>query len=51
MKSLNEITKDGEYIAIGDNGKQYHATYCSDLGCMFFCVPSSVEIIGYIEKQ
>lgn len=51
MKTLNEITKSGEYYAIGNNGKKYEATYCSDLGCMFFCVPSTVEIIGYIEKN
>lgn len=50
MLQLNEINKDGEYIAIGDNGKQYDATYCADLACMFFCIPASVEVVGYIEK-
>lgn len=50
MKTLEEITKSGKYYAIGNNGKKYEATFCADLGVMFFCIPSSVEIVGYIER-
>ena len=53
MKSLNEIkatNRDGEYYAIGKNGRQYKAFYDATFKMMFYCIPSSVEIIGYIER-
>ena len=53
MKTFEEIAaanKDGEYYAIGSNGKQYNATYSAKYECMFFCVPAGVEIVGYIER-
>lgn len=53
MKTFEEITatnRDGEYYAIGNNGKQYNAHYNAEFGVMFFCIPASVEIIGYIER-
>ena len=42
----------GEYLAIGNNGKSYHASYVPKYrpsGVMFFCVPDSVEILGYLK--
>lgn len=50
MKTINEITKSGDYYAIGDNGKKYDAYYSTEYGCMFFAIPSSVKILGYIER-
>ena len=53
MLSFEQITKtnkDGEFYAIGNNGKQYNAKYSAKFECMFFAIPASVEIIGYIEK-
>lgn len=53
MKNLAEIiatNKDGDYYAIGNNGKQYTASYSAKFECMFFAIPASVEIIGYIER-
>ena len=53
MKTFEEIArenKNGEFYAIGNNGKQYTASYSAEYGCMFFCIPSSVEIVGYIER-
>ena len=53
--SFEEIAKKhtaGEYLAIGDNGKSYHASYVPKYepsGVMFFCIPDSVEILGYLE--
>ena len=53
--SFEEIAKKhtaGEYLAIGDNGKSYHASYVPKYepsGVMFFCIPQSVEIWGYLE--
>ena len=53
--SFDEIAKKhmaGEYLAIGDNGKSYHASYVPKYepsGVMFFCIPSDVEILGYLE--
>ena len=53
MKSLNEIKaskKSVELWAIGDNGKKYVAAYNAEFDVIFYCIPSSVEIIGYIER-
>lgn len=50
MLSFEEINKSGDYYAISTDGKKYEATYCADLGIMFFAIPSTVEIVGYIER-
>ena len=53
--SFEEIAKKHiavEYLAIGNNGKSYHASYVPKYdpsGVMFFCIPDSVEILGYLE--
>ena len=53
--SFEEIAKKhtaGEYLAIGDNGKSYHASYVPKYepsGVMFFCIPDGVKILGYLE--
>ena len=53
--SFDEIAKKhiaGEYLAIANNGKSYHASYVPKYepsGVMFFCIPSDVEILGYLE--
>ena len=53
--SFDEIAKKhmaGEYLAIWNNGKSYHASYVPKYepsGVMFFCIPSDVEILGYLE--
>lgn len=39
----------GEYIALGDNSKEYSATL-ANVGkerIMFYCIPSDVKILGY----
>ena len=53
MKSFEEIkatNRDGLYYAIGSNGVKYEAVYSVAYKNMFFCIPASVEIIGYIER-
>ena len=53
--SFEEIAKRhiaGEYLAIGNDGKSYHASYVPKYepsGVMFFCIPASIEILGYLE--
>lgn len=53
--SFEEIAKEhiaGEYLAIGSNGKSYHASYVPKYepsGVMFFCIPADVEILGYLK--
>ena len=53
--SFEEIAKKhiaGEYLAIGNDGKSYHASYVPKYdpsGVMFFCIPDSVEILGYLK--
>ena len=53
--SFEEIAKKhvaGEYLAIGNDGKSYNASYVPNYkssGVMFFCIPADVEILGYLE--
>lgn len=53
--SFEEIAKEhkaGEYLAIGNDGESYRASYVPDYepeGVMFFCIPQSVEILGYLK--
>lgn len=53
--SFEEIAKKhiaGEYLAIGNDGKSYHASYVPKYepsGVMFFCIQADVEILGYLE--
>lgn len=53
MLTFEEIRKnqkeDKEYIAIGNNGKKYSASWVVKYPAMFFCIPSTVEILGYKE--
>ena len=48
---IRKKNKDGEFFAIGENGREYHAVYTTEHGgVMFFCIPADVEIIGYRKK-
>lgn len=40
--------EDCELLAIGNDGKQYSASYNQKLKSIFFAIPRSVKIIGYI---
>ena len=53
IKTFDQIAtenKDGKYIALGNNGKKYDASYSSQFGCMFFCIPQTVKVVGYIKN-
>lgn len=53
--SFEEIAKEhkaGEYLAVGNDGKEYRASYVPDYrpqGVMFFCIPAGVEVLGYLK--
>lgn len=54
MLKKQEIHGDemqGDYFAVCNNGRAYHAVYVNDYfpgGVMFFTIPAGVEILGYI---
>lgn len=54
MLKGNEISGDemqGDYFAIGDNGKAYHATYVNKYlsgGVFYFTIPADVKVLGYV---
>ena len=53
IKSLNQIikeNKDAKFYALGSNGIRYDASYNTKHSCMFFAIPSTVRVVGYIEK-
>lgn len=56
MLKPEEISGDemqGEYFAIGNNGKAYHASYVNKYlpgGVFYFCIPQGVEVLGYVPE-
>ena len=54
MLKESEINGDemqGNYFAIGDNGKAYRASYVNKYlpgGVFYFCIPADVKILGYV---
>lgn len=56
MMTFEEIKangKNGEFYAIGNDGRKYSASFCIEYagGVMFFAIPSTVEILGYIPRE
>ena len=52
MTHINNITTAGEYIAMGDNGKLYPASYSKEFETMFFAIPNTIAVSRFapIEK-
>lgn len=54
MLKESEIIGDnmqGDYFAIGDNGRAYHASYVNKYipgGVFYFCIPAGTKILGYV---
>ena len=49
IKDIVKENKDGEFLAICESGKEYEARYCAEYRAMFFAIPDSEKIIGYVE--
>ena len=48
---INGDEMQGDYFAISNNGKAYHATYVNKYlpgGVFYFCIPANVKILGYV---
>lgn len=53
-EKINGDEMQGEYFAIGNNGRAYHATYVNKYfpgGVFYFCIPANVKILGYVPVQ
>ena len=48
LKTIEEL-KNGECQVITDKGKTFHGFYSEEYKCVFFAIPSTYEIIGYIQ--
>jgi hypothetical protein len=48
MKKIEEL-KHGECKVITKQGKEFHGFYNEKFNCVFFAIPSTYEIIGYIQ--
>ena len=54
MLKFNELQNGKDYIAIGDNGKEYNGTFVDDYfpgGVFFCCYPDGVKLVGYREVE
>jgi len=48
MKTIEQL-KHGECTIITKQGKTFHGFYSDEYQCVFFAIPSTYEIIGYIQ--
>jgi hypothetical protein len=51
MKTIEEL-KEGDCTVITKNGgniKEFHGSYSEKWNCVFFAIPSTYEIIGYLQ--
>lgn len=52
MLKFNELQDGKDYIAVGDNGKEYEGTFVDDYipGGVFYCIyPHGVNLVGFKE--
>ena len=49
FEEIPDVSK--KYVAMGDNGKAYNASYSVESHCMFFAIPSHIEIKDYIPLE
>lgn len=50
--SIRDVIKageDGEFLAVCDDGKNYPCKYNSGHKAIFFAIPSTVNILGYLK--
>lgn len=47
---IAEAKNDLELLAIDEDQKEYSAKYSAEHQSIFFCIPSSIKIIGYKKK-
>ena len=47
LRDIIKEGKDGDYLAFGDDGKDYKVKYSAKYKVMFFAIPDGVEILGY----
>lgn len=48
MMRFEEVKESGDYFAIGSNGKAYYATFSQDYRRFYFCIPQTVDVLGYV---
>ena len=54
MLKFEDLKHNKNYIAIGDNGKEYQGTFVDKYfpgGVFFCCYPQGVKLIGYKEVE
>jgi hypothetical protein len=49
LKQIEDL-KEGECKVITKQGKVFHGYFRESLNCVFFAIPSTYEIIGYIQE-
>lgn len=62
LKQFEQIREYGKYTAYGDDGRKYSADFVdmgerlnklfgNGCGIMYFCIPSTVQILGYTKND
>lgn len=49
FEKIINIGIDGDFLAIGSDGKEYEAIYNAELKEMFFTIPYNVQVLGYLK--
>lgn len=51
FEDIKKVNRDGDFLAVCDDGKEYEASYSSKFQVMFFIIPQEVKILGYVEND
>lgn len=49
MKDIVKENKDGDFLAICDDGKEYQCSYFAKSISMFSSIPINVNVLGYLK--
>lgn len=50
IKDIIAEGEDGEYLAICESGNEYECEYVAKYRAMFFAMPDSENILGYLKN-
>lgn len=51
FEDLKKAGKDADLYAVCNDGKRYDAYYVQRFEMIFFAIPSSIQILGYVLRN
>lgn len=49
IKDIIKENEDGEFLAVCASGKKYECSFVAEYRAMFFTIPSTEKVLGYVK--